>query len=171
MEELTPERFDARLYDIPQEYPGDWTEAPKPFTVTVAGPERHDGEKPYTYVLDALYTEEAWVKALAWHMVENIALDAYVVASQSHEGLPPEDAGYQWNDLRPNQARSATITTVTAGAKDLTSRYDAAVKPYMTEDGDVDPDSYRAYDETRADYGEEALELVYTLAETPKEES
>ncbi|MEU6351119.1 hypothetical protein ABZ896_17565 [Streptomyces sp. NPDC047072] len=101
---LTPERFDAPLYELP---PEERPEGLRDFTVTVAGPERYDGEKPYTYVVRDHTTEGAWIQALTWHMRTNETLDAHVVASESHAGLPPSDAGYFWNDLRPEEQLAA----------------------------------------------------------------
>lgn len=96
---LTPERFDAPLYEMPREKRSG---SAQDFTVTIAGPERHDGEEPYTYVVRDHSTEGAWIQALTWHMCENETLDAFVVVSQSHVGLPPADPGYHWTDLRPS---------------------------------------------------------------------
>ncbi|MFD6934694.1 hypothetical protein ACFWAP_00865 [Streptomyces goshikiensis] len=70
------------------------------FTVTVAGPERHDGEKPYTYVVSATSKQEAWVEALTTHMQEQETIDCFVVEAMSSEGAPPKSAGYHWRDLR-----------------------------------------------------------------------
>ncbi|MEN8650199.1 hypothetical protein ABCR94_06030 [Streptomyces sp. 21So2-11] len=93
----TPERFGEPLYEgLDDEVASD----PRDFTVTIAGGERHDGEKPYTYVVRERMTRRAWAKALAWHMVEREDIDAFVVTAESHEGLPPHGCGYSWNDLR-----------------------------------------------------------------------
>lgn len=86
------------------------------FTVTIAGPERHDGEKPYTYALHAPDLPTARALALEHHIDEQeLALDpatgtprepdALVVEGQwdTFEGAPtwPEDLpGRAWNDLR-----------------------------------------------------------------------
>lgn len=89
------------------------------FTVTVAGPERHDGEKPYTYVLHAADLPQARALALAHHIAEN-ELDmerdsgapcdpnAFVVegAWDTFPGPPAWPAnlpGRAWNDLRENE--------------------------------------------------------------------
>ncbi|MFF4506677.1 hypothetical protein [Streptomyces sp. NPDC001401] len=158
---LTPERFDAPLYDLPQE---ERSEEPRDFTVTVAGPERYDGEKPYTYVVRDHTTEGAWIQALTWHMRENETLDVHVGASESHAGLPPADAGYHWNDLRP-EAQLAALNKTIEQARDLITRYEAAVARFRAEDGeDIAPEQYGSYDETRADHGEEATGLVSSLA-------
>ncbi|WP_405537573.1 hypothetical protein OG787_32540 [Streptomyces sp. NBC_00075] len=158
---LTPERFDAPLYELPQE---EWSEEPRDFTVTVAGPERFDGEEPYTYVVRDHTVEAAWIQALTWHMRENETLDAHVIASESHVGLPPADAGYHWNDLRP-EGQSAAMNRTIAQARDLIARYEAAIAGFRAEDGeDIDPEQYGSYDETRADFGEEAIDLVSSLA-------
>lgn len=158
---LTPERFDTPLYELPQE---EWSEEPRDYTVTVAGPERYDGEQPYTYVVRDHSTEQAWIQALTWHMRENETLDAHVVAAESHAGLPPDDAGYHWNDLRP-EAEHAELIKAVEQARDLIDRYQAAIARFRTEDGDdIDPEWYGRYDETRADFAEDALDLVGSLA-------
>lgn len=95
----TPERFGEALYEgLPTD---DYTQEERVFTVTVAGSERHDGEAPYTYVLEAHSLVDAWAKALAHHMVEEGDIDAYVVADESFDGEPGPDDTYGWNDLRP----------------------------------------------------------------------
>jgi hypothetical protein len=89
------------------------------FTVTIAGPERHDGEKPYTYVLHAADLPHACTLALAHHVAENELdvdrdsdaardPDAFVVEGQwdTFPGPPPWPAdlpGRAWNDLRGNE--------------------------------------------------------------------
>ncbi|MET9119892.1 hypothetical protein [Streptomyces sp. NPDC004528] len=70
------------------------------FTVTIAGGIRHDGERPYTYVVSARSQTGAWAHALSHYMQEQDDIDCYVVESESFEGLPDEDCGYFWNDLR-----------------------------------------------------------------------
>jgi hypothetical protein len=69
----------------------------RPFTVTVAGSERHDGEKPYTYVVNAKDGETAGKQVLEHHKKENSDHDVLLV-----QVLPgaPVNAAYYWNDLR-----------------------------------------------------------------------
>ncbi|CAM5479672.1 MULTISPECIES: hypothetical protein [Streptomyces] len=94
----TPQRFGSEpLY---RGFRDDWSEQPRPFTVTIAGVERHDGEKPTTYVVNGHDTESAWAKALAWHLTDTGMLDCYVVAGESFEGTPGADWGKEWTDLR-----------------------------------------------------------------------
>ncbi|MGA5506903.1 hypothetical protein [Streptomyces umbrinus] len=146
---LTPERFESPLCELPQE---EWSEEPRDNTVTVAGPERYDGEQPYTYVVRDNTTEQAWIQALTWHMWENQTLDAYVVAAESHAGLPSADAGYHWNDLRP-EAQHAELIKVVEQARDLIGRYGAAIARFHIEDGDdIAPEWFDPYDETCADF-------------------
>ncbi|QFY13171.1 hypothetical protein GBF35_47305 [Nonomuraea phyllanthi] len=75
----------------------------KIFTVTVAGPERFDGEAPYTWVVEATDMASATNKALAYHALsEDRPLhDLEIVPLHTFEGPPPENCGYHWNDLRP----------------------------------------------------------------------
>jgi hypothetical protein len=89
------------------------------FTVTIAGPERHDGEKPYTYVLHAPDLDAARTLALAHHIAEQeLGLDwatgqqqepdAIVVEGQwdtfpAAPSWPADLPGRAWNDLRDQQ--------------------------------------------------------------------
>jgi hypothetical protein len=130
------------------------------FTVTVAGPERHDGEKPYTYVVRDHSTDQAWAQALAWHIRTNETTDAHVVPSLSHDGPPPCNAGYYWNDLRG----VVDDHTIAERAKDLAAQFSAATARLRRADGDVKPEDYARYDEIRADFGERALELIQALS-------
>ena len=102
------------------------------FTVTVAGPERHDGEKPYTYVLHAADLDQARALALAHHIDEDELdvdphsgaprdPDAFVVEGQwdTFTGLPAWPAnlpGCAWNDLRENE-NLLTRAYAAAGAR------------------------------------------------------
>jgi hypothetical protein len=102
------------------------------FTVTVAGPERHDGEKPYTYVLHAADLPQARALALAHHIAENELdvdrdsdapsdPDVLVIEGQwdTFPGPPPwpqDLPGRAWNDLRGNEDL-LTRAYATAGAR------------------------------------------------------
>lgn len=86
------------------------------FTVTIAGPERHDGEKPYTYALHAPDLQAARALALEHHINEQeLAVDwatgaprdpdTLVIEGEwdTFEGAPtwPQDLpGNAWSDLR-----------------------------------------------------------------------
>lgn len=69
----------------------------KPYTVTIAGPERHDGEKPWTYVVNAESEYDAITKVAAVMGCERRADLQFVSIIP---GVPPENCGYYWNDLR-----------------------------------------------------------------------
>jgi len=85
-------------------------------TVTIAGPERHDGEKPYTYCLHAADLADARALALAHHIEQQELADdwytggtcepdAIVIEGEwdTFEGAPtwPADLpGRAWHDLR-----------------------------------------------------------------------
>lgn len=69
------------------------------FTVTVAGSERHDGHKPYTYVVVAENYEDAAKKVTEHHRENNEDTDLVLV--ECFRGPPPIRSGYAWNDLRP----------------------------------------------------------------------
>ncbi|WP_059007912.1 hypothetical protein [Streptomyces specialis] len=160
-EVLTPERFAEPLYCLPEE--GASPEL-RDYTVAVAGSSRFNGEEPFFYVLRAPTTEDAWRLALAWHMVIEDDLDAYVVASRSHEGAPGEHAGYAWNDLRPQQDRVRERRELLDRAWDLDRRFENASARYRGPDGEVKPEDYRRLDEVRSALGEEALDLIHALA-------
>ena len=71
------------------------------YTVTISGEEREDGEKPYTYVVSASSPDKAARKALIFHgPAFGLALEGIV------PGVPPEDCGYYWNDLRTQMAHT-----------------------------------------------------------------
>lgn len=69
-----------------------------PYTVTIAGHERYDGEKPWTYVIDAENELNAIAIAAAY-MGRNTGWVDLVVISVI-PGTPPANCGYHWNDLR-----------------------------------------------------------------------
>jgi hypothetical protein len=71
------------------------------YTVTISGEEREDGEEPCTYVVSASSPAEAAQKALIFHgPAFGLALEGIV------PGVPPEDCGYHWNDLRTQMAHT-----------------------------------------------------------------
>lgn len=69
-----------------------------PYTVTIAGPERYDYEKPYTYVVNARNAFDAAVKAGAHMSADVETKDVQFV--DIVPGVPPENCGYRWNDRR-----------------------------------------------------------------------
>jgi hypothetical protein len=70
----------------------------KPYTVTIAGPERHDFEKPWTYVVNAESEYDAIVKVAAVMGQDLETTDFKFV--EIIPGVPPASCGYHWNDLR-----------------------------------------------------------------------
>jgi hypothetical protein len=71
------------------------------FSVTVAGSERHDGEAPFTYCLEANSREEAIQAAIDYHLAEldeDAVNDLIVIEGETYLGEPR--GGYWWNDLR-----------------------------------------------------------------------
>ncbi|MEV0437752.1 hypothetical protein AB0I84_00960 [Streptomyces spectabilis] len=102
------------------------------FTLTFAGPERHDGEKPYSFVVNgsdlddarrALITLPSWrewyEEQRPWDGEADEAADVLFVADESHPGIP--EYGY-FNDLRREQAverHSAIATALTAGIPEI----------------------------------------------------
>lgn len=115
------------------------------FTVTVAGPERHDGEAPYTYVVHADDEPAARALVLAYHAASQELRMTEVRIDTDHgpvwhfgfdpaarpnvvhvprdcfPGAPawPDDApGQAWHDMRP-AAEQARIVTVLAAEQHL----------------------------------------------------
>jgi hypothetical protein len=68
------------------------------YTVTVAGRERYDGEKPYTYVIEDERAIDAVIRVMAHHRVENE--DDDVIPIEVFAGVPGPNCGYVWNELR-----------------------------------------------------------------------
>lgn len=71
---------------------------PPTFIVTIAGSERHDGEKPYTYVIRTDDSSEAVSFVIEHFKKETEQTDIKVVSVKA--GVPADDCGYTWNDLR-----------------------------------------------------------------------
>ncbi|MDX3069595.1 hypothetical protein PV518_47040 [Streptomyces sp. ND04-05B] len=129
----TPQRYGGEpLYGS---FPDDYSHSDRTFTVTIAGPERHDGEKPTKYVLEARSTQTAWARALAWHMEAEETVDCFVLADESHKGAPAGDVGFHWNDLRPEHARQQTLDSLAEKAGDLVRDYEAAVDGHVDAEG------------------------------------
>jgi hypothetical protein len=70
----------------------------KPYTVTIAGFERHDGEKPWTYVVNAESEHDAVATVAAIMATDLGTTDLKFV--EIIPGVPPENCGYHWNDAR-----------------------------------------------------------------------
>ena len=68
------------------------------YCVTLAGPERHDGEAPYSWVLESDSAEAAVAKAAAAMACDIETSDVELVSVVA--GVPPTDCGFHWNDLR-----------------------------------------------------------------------
>jgi len=71
---------------------------PGVFTVTIAGSERHEGHKPYSYVVNAENADAAWAKVRDVFVKEQDDNDVERVRVEA--GSPKRDCGYYWNDLR-----------------------------------------------------------------------
>lgn len=70
----------------------------KAYCVTLAGPERHDGEAPYSWVLESESARGAVAKAAAAMARDIETSDVELVSVVA--GVPPTDCGFTWNDLR-----------------------------------------------------------------------
>ena len=86
----------------------------KTFTVTIAGLERYDGEKPYTYVVAAADADAAWQQVYdefvrdRWLPGETPDVERVEVV----EGVPARNCGYYWNDRRPVTPGVVTVGQV-----------------------------------------------------------
>lgn len=69
-----------------------------PYTVTIAGLERYDFEKPWTYVVNAESEHDAVAKAAARLAIDTGWNDLKFI--EIIPGVPPASCGYHWNDLR-----------------------------------------------------------------------
>ncbi|MFC9604584.1 hypothetical protein ACFTTN_14135 [Streptomyces niveus] len=133
--QITPERYGGEPL-----YAGlarDYSQTERPFTVTVAGPERYDGGSPTTYVLDACSTEKAWAQALAWHMAAEETPDCFVLEDGSFDGMPSGRAGIDWSDLRPEYRRQRALDGLADEATELVRAFDEATRAHMDPDGEV----------------------------------
>lgn len=160
------EIFESRqMYDLTTE---DLTPTEvRDFTVTVAGPERHTGESPYTYVVRAALKERAWATALAHHIHTKCVIDCYVIESQSFEGIPnePQDAtGCAWVDLRE---RYTKIEKLVDRAKSLNTEWEKERLEYVyEEDGEFRSGaSVHEHDERKTDFALSAWETLNHLIE------
>jgi hypothetical protein len=130
------------------------------FTVTIAGTERHDGESPYTYVVRAASQSLAWSTALSTHIRREDTVDCYIVPSESFEGVPAEDCGYHWNDLRQQTAFWKGVQEIV----DLIKAYDEADKPNRDEDGYVLDAKQTDHDYLVGSYEMDAFPLAENVA-------
>lgn len=158
----TPERFGGEPLYGP--FPDDYSHRERPFTVIIAGPERHDGHKPTKYVVEACSTQIAWAKALAWHMEAEETVDAYVLAAESHEGIPAGDAGFHWSDLRTEHARQRDLDDLADQAAELVSQYEESVTGHVDADGEPLPGRAGYVDEVVSKYESDAWPMVRRLA-------
>ena len=158
----TPERFNKPLY-VGLDF-DDYAAERRPFTVTVAGAERHDGEAPYVYVVEDHSRELAWGQALAWHIVNQEDIDSYVVASESFDGVPPEDFKGHWNDLRPDAKRLARLESLTKEAKTKVDAFQAATDAFLDENEEVKEECQADWDRAKSEAEPGGWELVEDLA-------
>lgn len=68
------------------------------WTVTIAGPERHDGESPFTWLVRARTKDEAVQKAMQIHRGSQETEDVELV--EVRRGVPGRNCGYHYNDMR-----------------------------------------------------------------------
>ncbi|MGA5497747.1 hypothetical protein ACPCSP_25625 [Streptomyces cinereoruber] len=149
----------APLYEIAYDYRAN----ARPFTVSVAGPGRHDGEPPALFVVEAHKTEEAWAKVLAWYMVEHETVDAIVVAGESFQGVPAGRAWF-WLDLRPEYVRREALDDLADQAAELIGAFEEETGPLLGEEGEPLPQEQSTYETALGDAAFSAWPLVLELA-------
>lgn len=149
------------MYNVPDDY----RQTVRAFTVTIAGPERHDGEAPYTLVVDACSTEGAWAKALAWHLLDTERIDAYVIASESFEGVPQRDFRHHWVDLRSEYARRQELDDAADQATEKVGVFREMTVDMVAADGTTHPAWRTAYQTALTDAAVAAWPLVIQLAD------
>ncbi|WP_194923170.1 DUF7715 family protein [Catenulispora pinisilvae] len=123
------------------DYTPDRLPEPPVFTVTVAGPERHDGEAPYTYVVHAADELTARALVLAYHAASHelrmaefridtergpvwrfgydpaLRPDVVFVPRHSFPNTPawPDDTlGQAWHDMRPAAEQAQMVAALAA---------------------------------------------------------
>ncbi|MBB5874592.1 hypothetical protein F4553_008026 [Allocatelliglobosispora scoriae] len=77
------------------------------WTVTVAGPERHDGEGPYIWVVNAPDADTAEAIAENIHRTTQDVTDIEVISTQS--GAPSADYVWSYNDMRGIPAKTIVL--------------------------------------------------------------
>ncbi|GII83316.1 hypothetical protein Ssi03_13060 [Sphaerisporangium siamense] len=77
----------------------------KTYTVTISGREREDGEKPFTWVVDAGSEFLAGCKALGFHSDDQDEDFENLEIEEIFEGVPDPNCGYYWNDMRNGAVR------------------------------------------------------------------
>ncbi|MGC4947745.1 DUF6884 domain-containing protein [Streptomyces sp. DT224] len=142
----------------------DYRQTSRPYTVSVAGPGRHNGERPTRFVIEECGTELAWAKVLAWYMVEHETVDAYVVAGESFEGAPAEGARYYWHDLRGEYARQEALDDLADQAAEAVATLEGETEGLVGEDGTVLPGQEEAYETALGDIAFSAWPLVVAMA-------
>lgn len=162
----TPERFGGEpLYG---QLPVDYSQRVRPFTVVLATPQRHGptGGRD-VYVVNACSTGQAWAKALAHYLTCEEAVDCYVVADDSHEGLPASGRpGVGCSDLRPEYRGQERLDDLTGEAAELCDDLDAKIR----EIGPVSavpttPEVAAELAKVIGDFEQRAFPMVYTLAQ------
>ena len=111
--------------------------APDTWTVTIAGTERHDGEKPYTWVVNA--TDATIAAAIAERHHQTSQEDTDTVVLTVEPGAPAADYPFHHNDLRGIPSRTIVLTPHSIRA---IARISLAYKRLdrFTETLDDDPD-------------------------------
>lgn len=129
------------LYDLPFDY----RPISRPFTVAIAGPDRHGGALPHLVVVDAHSTGRAWAKALAWFLTEHETADAYVVAGRSFEGAPGELFEWVWTDLRLESQLQDALGDLAGQAAETVDRLQDLTRHLVAERGSILPGREEEY--------------------------
>ncbi|WP_199570565.1 DUF6884 domain-containing protein [Streptomyces murinus] len=152
---------DAPMYEVPYDY----RQMRRPYTVSVAGPGRHEGEPTTRFVVEEYKAEMAWAKVLAWYMVEYETVDAYVVAGESFEGAPAKGCGFFWQDLRAEYARQEALDDLADQAAEAVAAFHEQTRGLAAEDGTAREEQRAAYEAAVSDAAFAAWPLVLAVAD------
>lgn len=145
------------MYEVPR----DERHTARPFTVVVNGPDRHHGYLPHWFVIEEYSSERAWAKVLAWYMVENETVDAYVIASRCFQGASGKDF---YTDLRPEYARQAALDDLADQAAEMVEQFHKETRDLVREDGQTRPGQEGTYETALGDVAFSAWPLVLEIA-------
>ncbi|MFD4315026.1 hypothetical protein [Streptomyces sp. NPDC058548] len=152
----------APMYELPLDY----SQTARAFTVAVDGPQRHEGQLCEWFVVEAYSTEKAWAKTLAWYLLENETVDAYVVGGRSFPGVPPEGFGFFFTDLRPEHARRERLDDLADQVAELVAGFDKEVEGMVGENDHALDGRQAEYEQALDDAAFSAWPLVLELADS-----
>lgn len=144
--------------------PRDYRQGGRPFTVTVAGPGRHEGEKPSVYVIHECSSELAWAKVLAWVLTSEETVDCYVIPEESYQGMPSGRVGIDWSDLRSEYQRQSDLDDLADDAAERLEAYTAAAGEHLDEAGEALPGHHGDVEKITAAYLGDVQQMMRKLS-------